>query len=324
MHCPQCGKNWPDTFKIYPGCVVPLVAVEARGLFGFIPGVLPQSAQQHLNISLSAASPADPMTTPAQLLERLAAIGESLAATGRALALLGLGSVGLERERLDAYSDLDFFAVVRPGEKARFLADHGWLSAVASVAYAFQNTADGYKLLFGDGIFCEFAVFEPQELADIPFAEGRIVWQADGFDARLCAPAQLPRPREPHSVTWLLGEALTNLYVGLGRYRRGEKLSALRFVQGYAVDHALELAALLEPEQPAGRDPFTPERRFEQRFPGAAALLPAFMQGYERTPASAAALLAFLEAHFEVNAAFADAIRALLNAILRQGTHSVA
>lgn len=251
------------------------------------------------------------MITTTQLLERLAAIGQSLATTGRALALLGLGSVGRERDRLDAYSDLDFFAVVRLGEKARFLADLGWLSDIAPVAYAFQNTADGYKLLFGDGIFCEFAVFEPQELAGVAFAEGQIVWQADDCDARLCTPAPLPSPREPHSVTWLLGEALTNLYVGLGRYRRGEKLSAMRFVQGYAVDRVLELAAWLEPEQPAGRDPFTPERRCEQRFPGVAALLPTFMQGYERTPESAAALLAFLEAHFAVNPALAAAIRAL-------------
>ena len=255
-----------------------------------------------------------PIITPALLLERLEAIGQALAATGRALALLGLGSVGLERERLDAYSDLDFFAVVRPGEKARFLADLSWLSAVAPVAFAFQNTADGYKLLFDDGIFCEFAVFEPQELADIPFAEGRLIWQAADFDAWLCTPAQLPHPSEPHSVAWLLGEALTNLYVGLGRYQRGEKLSALRFVQNYAVDRVLELAATLEPEQPAGRDPFTPERRFEQRFPGAAPLLPAFMPGYAHTPAAAAALLAFLEAHFEVNPRLAEAIRALVAA----------
>ncbi len=251
------------------------------------------------------------MITPANLLERLDAIGQALAATGHALALLGLGSVGLERERLDAYSDLDFFAIVRTGEKTCFLNDLGWLGSIAPVAFAFQNTVDGYKLLFNDGIFCEFAVFEPQELANTPFAEGRIIWQANDFDARLCMPAQIHRSHEPHSMTWLLGEALTNLYVGLARYHRGEKLSAMRFVQGYAVDRVLELAALLEPEQPFGRDVFTPERRFEQRFPASAALLPAFMQGYERTPASALAILAFLEAHFEVNVAMADAIRAL-------------
>ena len=250
------------------------------------------------------------MNTPAMLLERLTAIGNTLAASGRALALLGLGSVGLECERLDAYSDLDFFAIVSPGEKTRFLTHLEWLSCIAPIAFAFQNTVDGYKLLFEDGIFCEFAVFEPQELGDVSFAEGRIIWQADGFDARLCRPVKSSGPQEPRPVSWLLGEALTNLYVGLGRYHRGEKFSAMRFVQGYAVDRVLELAPFIEPEQPAGRDPFTPDRRFEQRFPCTATQLPTFMQGYDHTPAAAAAILAFLEAHFEVHSALAAAIRA--------------
>ena len=65
---------------------------------------------------------------------------------------------------------------------------------------------------------------------------------------------------------FLLGEALSNLYVGLGRLRRGEKLSALRFIQGYAVDRVLELARRVESEQPGFPDPFNAERRFEQRI----------------------------------------------------------
>lgn len=252
------------------------------------------------------------MVNKHDLLARLDQIGRSLAGTGRALALLGFGSVGRERDRLDAYSDLDFFAVVQPGEKVAFLADLGWLSVIASIAYAFQNTVDGYKLLFADGVFCEFAVFEPQELAQALSIEGQLIWRAEGFDAQLCEPVRPFRPPELRSVEWLLGEALTNLYVGLGRYRRGEKLSALRFVQGYAVDRVLELAARIEPEQAAARDLFSPERRFEQRFPGVAALLPTFAQGYERTPESAAAILDFLVAHFEVNVAMRAEIAALL------------
>ena len=61
------------------------------------------------------------MSAPAVLLERLDRIGESLRDSGHALALIGLGSVGLERERLDAHSDLDFFAIVEPGHKARYI-----------------------------------------------------------------------------------------------------------------------------------------------------------------------------------------------------------
>ena len=113
------------------------------------------------------------------LLDRLAAIGEALKNSGEALALLALGSVGLETDRIDAYSDLDFFAIVQTGHKERFLTNRDWLSAACPIAFAFQNTVDGCKVLYEDGIFCEYAVFEPQELAAIPFAPGRIVWKAD-------------------------------------------------------------------------------------------------------------------------------------------------
>ncbi len=112
---------------------------------------------------------------PQDLLDRLSAIGESLARRESALALLGLGSVGLERERLDRYSDLDFFAIVRPGYKGQYLDDLSWLADVAPIAYSFRNTRDGYKLLYADGIFCEFAVFEESELTQIPFAPIRLI-----------------------------------------------------------------------------------------------------------------------------------------------------
>src|SRR5258707_2773515 len=116
-----------------------------------------------------------------QLLARLNEIGNSLAKTEYALALLALGSVGLELDRIDEYSDLDFFVIVKPRHKRGFIENLDWMKAVHPVAYAFQNTDDGYKLLFEDGIFCEFAVFEPDELAHIPFAPGRIVWKEPHF-----------------------------------------------------------------------------------------------------------------------------------------------
>jgi hypothetical protein len=50
------------------------------------------------------------------------------------------------------------------------------------------------------------------------------------------------------------------------------------------------------------------ERRFEARFPGIAAALPDFIQGYERSRESARAILNFLEQHFEINAAMKQAI----------------
>ena len=57
-----------------------------------------------------------------------AEIGAALARRDDALALLGLGSVGLETARLDRWSDLDFFAIVAPGAKARYIERLDWLA----------------------------------------------------------------------------------------------------------------------------------------------------------------------------------------------------
>jgi lincosamide nucleotidyltransferase B/F len=252
------------------------------------------------------------MNDPQRLLDRLDAIGASLARRDTTLALIGLGSVGAELERLDRYSDLDFFVIVRPGCKAHYLEDLSWLEEVAPVAYRFLNTKDGYKLLFADGVFCEFAVFEEAELATIPFAAARVVWRAAGVPAAIA----VPRPAadaatEPPATEWLLGEALTNLYVGLLREQRGERLTALRFIQSYAVDRILALAEQLQPPGAGLSDPFSPERRYESRFPKMAPLLPAMLQGYERNRESARAALAFLDTHFELDAAMKAAVAAL-------------
>jgi len=251
------------------------------------------------------------MTDPQRLLQRLDEIGQALAQSEHALALIGLGSVGTELDRLDAYSDLDFFAIVEPTYKSRYLQHPDWLYRVHPIAFAFENTADGYKLLYADGIFCEMAVFEPHELKAASFARGRIVWQRADFDATLAEPQ--PRPaNKPPTREWLIGEALTNLYVGLGRYRRGEKLSAQRFIQHYAVDRVVELIARVETEVPAYRDVFANERRVEVRYPIETRHLPQMVQGYERSVESAAAILTWLEQHFEINAAMAHAIRQLI------------
>jgi hypothetical protein len=248
---------------------------------------------------------------PQHLLNRLDEIGQSLARSGHALALIGLGSVGVELERLDVYSDLDFFAIVEAGYKSAYLNDLAWLSAIQPIAYHFANTRDGYKLLFADGIFCEFAVFEPEELSAISFSGPRIVWKQPQVPETLFHPPKAAAMREPRSQAWLLGEALTNLYVGMGRERRGEHLSALRFIQGYAVDRVMELAAFIEAPRPIPGDEFALERRFEQRFPALAGYAQGWLQGYARNRASALEILEFLEAHFEVNPAIAGAIRGL-------------
>lgn len=279
-------------------------------------------ARRHEYITLL---PPAPMSTPdtahpspaRRLLDRLEAIACSLAARDDALALLALGSVGLETDRLDDWSDLDFFVLVRTGAKGRYIADLDWLAQAHPLAWHFRNTADGHKALMADGVYCEFAVFEPHELPAIPYAPGRFVWRRDELAESLAAPARrLPAPADRE---WLAGEALSNLIVGLQRHARGERLAAMRLVQVHALDRVLELLEVpaigSDNAVPAvwRRDPFNVDRRVEGRLASAhpTSLLPLWAGGYDGTVAAALALLAVLRDHAAVPQAVADHIESL-------------
>lgn len=242
------------------------------------------------------------------LLTRLDEIGHAIEKSAHGLAVIGLGSAGCELHRLDDYSDLDFFVIAEDGCKQRYIDNLDWLSSIAPVVYQFRNTTDGYKVLFQDDVFCEFAVFEYAELQHIPFAPGRIIWKRPDVDASISVPANVAHSSGGRTTDWLLGEALTNLYVGLCRYRRGEKLSAARFVQQFAVDRLIELCELQSKKPPGDKDPFSNERRLEKRYPEFASQLPLFVQGYERTPESAQAILNYLSRAYVVNRPIASAI----------------
>ena len=237
-------------------------------------------------------------TDPTTLLARLDAIGAALRDSGHAMAVIGLGSVGLDRDRLDRHSDLDFFAIVEPGHKAGYLGDLGWLAAAHPIAWHYRNTVDGFKALMSDGVFCEFAVFEPQELDAIPFAPGRVVWKRADVDAAIAVPRKPVPDGTLPDEEWIVGEALGLLFVGMQRWHRGEKLSAARLVQGHAVDRLIELDELRarqRGERSVGGDPFSRERRLESRRPELARELPSLLPGYEGTPQAVRAIVAAFE-----------------------------
>ncbi|NJR20201.1 MAG: hypothetical protein HC777_01020, partial [Hyphomonadaceae bacterium] len=179
-----------------------------------------------------------------------------------ALALLALGSCGSQLERLDPYSDLDFFVIVKAATKAHFLADLSWLETGSELIFAHRNTIDGWKTLDGEGVLCEFAVFEPAELSAIPYENGRVVWARDGFDQSIL------EPRFRHTSEdrdWLRREALTILLVGLKRCLRGEESAALWCVGTEA--SALVCRYLKAADPCSQADGFNPWRRLEETHP---------------------------------------------------------
>ena len=248
-------------------------------------------------------------TIPERLLRRLDDLGAVLAGWGDALALIGLGSVGLDLDRLDEHSDMDFFVVVEDGAKQRYLDSIDWLEELGPVDFSFPNSVDGRKVLYADGLFAEYAIFTLDELRAGSFPPGRLVWARDD------APAGLERSGRPLGPSpygypeYHVDEALTNLYVGLHRELRGERLSATRFIQGYAVDRILTFLDLTNGA--ARQDVFVVERRAERRYEPDVLPLSTMVPGYDRNREAALAILEWLEAHAEVDATLAAAIRRL-------------
>jgi hypothetical protein len=201
--------------------------------------------------------------TVQRLLDRLDAIAASLNTHSGALALLGLGSVRLSVDRADRFYDLDFFVIAEASSVGPLRDDLNWLSSVQPLAFTHKNTLDSCKILFKDGIFAEFAVFSPRQLSNIPFQEGRLVWARTDFDPNLGVPTRHAEPIDPTST---ISEALTCLFVGLGRYRRGELLAAQRLIQGSALYLVLKAKQALHGAAIAA-DPFNSSRRVEQLWP---------------------------------------------------------
>ncbi len=200
-------------------------------------------------------------------------------------ALIGLGSIA-NPKRLDNFSDIDFFLIVSKGYKIKFLNDLTWLHRLLPV-YQHQNTKDGFKILLQNDVFLEFAVFTLDELNSIPYHQPKILYaKSKAIETKI--PMKLV-PLEKPDQSYHLHEALSNLYIGLLRYKRGEKMAAYQMIQEYAFHHMV-----LAKQQIHGHvdmDPFNPFRRLEQADPNLASWSSTILIGIDQTLKSAERIL---------------------------------
>ena len=244
-----------------------------------------------------------------KVLNRMEQLADHVANIKEVRCLLGLGSIS-SHDRLDDFSDIDFFLIVENGHKKRFMDKLDWLE-VKPLVYTFQNTKDGYKAMYHDGIFAEFAIFDEEEMKTARFTGGKVFYQKDDFDLDLIKPKFEPKHREV-DVNFNVNEALTNLYIGLLRDLRGEKSSAMSFIQSYAYGLSVELFPKVFDEETLEVDPYVFERRIEARFPNQKELLKSMRLGINHNQLSAKNILYFLSEHFEVNKDFYNQIHSLI------------
>lgn len=196
---------------------------------------------------------------------------ERVAANPRVLGLVALGSMAEQGTRPDRWSDHDFFLVVENGSEEALREDLGWLPEPDSLVLSYRETRHGVKALYRDGHLVELAVFTLAELGVARVNRYRVLLDRGGVAAalsRVRSETVEALAREAPDDDWWVGQLLTHVLVGVGRWVRGEKLAGAEFIRQHALRDLVNLLArLVPPADPALRDDLDPLRRFERVWP---------------------------------------------------------
>lgn len=201
-----------------------------------------------------------------QYTERLIA---SVSARTDVEGLVLLGSTAAV-DRIDEWSDHDFYLVVREGTQERFRTDLDWLPDPEEVVFAVRETEHGLKVIYRSGAVLEFAVASREEVSTFGGSPYAVVLDRADVTARMEAAPTTPPPAEPDDLREFR-LFLSLVLIGVGRARRGEELAGGQLVRTYAAERLLTvLRHRLTPQSDsieAEMDPFNVFRRFEAAYP---------------------------------------------------------
>jgi hypothetical protein len=220
-----------------------------------------------------------------------AALTRSLESRSGVLALVLLGTTS-QPEFRDEWSDHDFWVVTRPGYQDTLLNDLSWLPRADEFLIEARHGPHRRSILYSDGHLIEFAVFDVDEVSGASVTSYRIVFDRGGVAAAVAAVHANTQPPawDEDRAEFLFSNFLILLQTAAARSRRGEQLSARRYVSHFAVDALLRLALGLTKRADApGVDPLDPRRRIERIFPELASALSSVEQ--RTVPEAAIALL---------------------------------
>lgn len=173
-------------------------------------------------------------------------------------ALLLFGSVS--RQQNDAYSDLDFLVIVKESAVPLYTADLDWLSQCVTIDAVSREGEDSFNVLFAGGIVGDFGVVSLKHFGEYPHEAGVVVFQRENIDLSSSNIRILPSVRTQEE--WL-NRFLFKLYLGLGRYLRGERINAHTLIEGEALHAFLHLVKT----PGAVYDPYQIDRHFESIHP---------------------------------------------------------
>jgi len=194
-----------------------------------------------------------------------------LAGDDRVLALVAVGSMAQQDYQPDEWSDHDFFVITIHGVQEDMRRDLSWLPRPDELVFSFRETEHGMKALYAGGHLLEFAIFNEAELQLARINRYRVLLDKAEIAPRLAELALTTEDFAAQAKTEpqrRFAEFLMNLFVGVGRYARGERLSGHQFIKTHALTHLLRLLAEFHTvEAQHLLDNLDPFRRFERVFP---------------------------------------------------------
>jgi len=214
-------------------------------------------------------------------------------------ALLLFGSVS--RKRADMYSDLDFLVVVKENAVSRYTADLEWLNQCAKINAVSREGEDSFNVLFDAGVVGDFGVVTQKHFGEFPHDEGVVVFQRADVELSTCNRKILPSERTQEE--WL-NRFLFKLYLGLGRYLRGERINAHTLIEGEALHAFLQLIKM----PGTVYDPYQIDRHFESIHPTSDFIAEDYFGHLVDLPCTGAKMLKEVRSRFPIDPEFESRI----------------
>jgi len=167
-----------------------------------------------------------------------------------------------ETERVDLWSDHDFFVITSRGAQESLRKDLGWLPNSESIAFSFRETEHGLKVVYKSGAVLEFAVFDCAELASCMINHHRLAYGNSEVAQALESAKERELKVSPTDNLKDFRLFLSMLIIGVGRARRGEILTAGENIRSTAT-RALLSVLTRQLAADSRLDKFDPRRRFE-------------------------------------------------------------
>jgi hypothetical protein len=183
--------------------------------------------------------------------------------------IIGLVLVGstAETDRVDEWSDHDFFVITKDGEQESLRTDLSWLPDSQAIAFWFRETEHGLKVVYESGAVLEFAIFDCDELRACSANHHRLAYgDEDVKEALSVAVTNGPSSSQSSDALRDFRLFLSLILIGVGRAKRGEILAAGQHVRTHALGALMKVFACFLPTD-SRLDRMDAFRRFEFVYP---------------------------------------------------------